>query len=343
MLLKAICIQCTNYPKLTLQNMKVIEVYPTIISKKQNIDFFFIVILCRIKHFNNFIFKALYMINKRYIIRTMTRPEIDTAVEWAAKEGWNPGWQDADSFYAADPNGFLIGLLDNEPIACISAVRYGDSFGFIGFYIVQPDYRGKGYGIQIWNAALDYLKGRNLGLDGVLAQQENYKKSGFQLAYRNIRFAGKSKRGFPRYAGIVDIKSLDFNQVEAYDSAFFPDNRSAFLKSWLSQKEAKSLGIVEDETLVAYGLIRKCRIGYKIGPLFADNPNLAEVLLLALTSQLSSEDVYYFDVPDINQAAVDLAERYDMTRVFETARMYNQSNPEIDLNRLFGVTTFELG
>jgi hypothetical protein len=58
----------------------------------------------------------------------MSRREVDLAIDWAAAEGWNPGWHDADCFHAADPNGFLLGLLGNEPIATISAVRYGASF-----------------------------------------------------------------------------------------------------------------------------------------------------------------------------------------------------------------------
>ena len=43
--------------------------------------------------------------------------ECEIAVEWAALEGWNPGIHDGDSFYSADPKGFLIGLLDDIPIA----------------------------------------------------------------------------------------------------------------------------------------------------------------------------------------------------------------------------------
>jgi hypothetical protein len=60
----------------------------------------------------------------------MTRAEIDLGIDWAAAEGWNPGLHDAESFYAADPGGFLVGLLDNEPVGMISAVKYGHSFGF---------------------------------------------------------------------------------------------------------------------------------------------------------------------------------------------------------------------
>ncbi len=78
-----------------------------------------------------------------YEIRTMTRPEFDTAIEWAAAEGWNPGLHDAATFHGADPDGFLVGLIDGEPIASIFAVKYGATFAFIGGYIVKPEWRGR--------------------------------------------------------------------------------------------------------------------------------------------------------------------------------------------------------
>ena len=61
----------------------------------------------------------------------------------------NPGLFDAESFHAADPDGFLLGELDGEPIGSVSAVRYGTEFGFLGFYIVKPAYRGQGYGLRL--------------------------------------------------------------------------------------------------------------------------------------------------------------------------------------------------
>ena len=83
-------------------------------------------------------------------IRTMTRNEADLAIEWVAAEGWNPGVNDAACFHAADPEGFLLGSVDGEPVATISAIRYGTAFGFVGLYIVSPGWRGRGYGMQVW-------------------------------------------------------------------------------------------------------------------------------------------------------------------------------------------------
>lgn len=283
------------------------------------------------------------MQNKNFTIKTMSRKEIDIAIDWAAKEGWNPGLYDGDCYFSADQNGFLIGFLGDEPIAVISVIKYGDSFGFIGFYIVKPEYRGKGYGIQIWNAGLKYLEGTNIGLDGVVTQQENYKKSGFKLAYRNIRYEGVGGGKHPKNPEIIELSKLPFETIDRYDQPFFPVNRSQFTKSWINQPECHSVGIMQNGNLAGYGVIRKCRNGYKIGPLYADNMELAESLFLALKSKTNSSEPIFLDTPEINQAAVELAEKNNMKVSFETARMYTGDFPDIPTNRLFGVASFEIG
>ncbi len=283
------------------------------------------------------------MQNSSYTIRTMTRTDLDLAVEWAAAEGWNPGLHDAGSFYAADPNGFLIGLLDDEPIAVISVVKYGESFGFLGFYIVKPEYRGQGYGLKIWNAGMESLQGRNIGLDGVVAQQENYKRSGFQLAYSNQRYEGTGGGEPINDPQIVSLSSLPFEAIAAYDQPFYPDERTTFLRHWVAQTDSIALGWVENGQLSGYGIVRPSRNGYRIGPLFADTPTIAGKLFEALKTRIPQDAPLFLDVSEANAAAVELAEQHGMTMMFETARMYTGETPNIPIGRLYGVTTLELG
>ena len=286
------------------------------------------------------------MQNQTLIIRSMTRDEIDTAIQWAADEGWNPGIYDAAPFRATDHDGFLIGLLGDEKIAMVSAVKYGEGFGFIGFFIVKPEYRKQGYGLKIWQAAVERLAGRNIGLDGVLAEQGNYRKSGFRLAHRNIRYRVDGGGPMPPMADsakIVSMPHLSLDEVVAYDSGFFPEARREFLKSWLNLPFSTTLGIREGGKLVGFSVLRKCQEGFKIGPLFADRPDLAETLFLAMRAQTREDELVFLDVPETNPAALALAQRYGMMPVFETARMYTKEAPDLSPLRTFGITTFELG
>lgn len=211
-----------------------------------------------------------------FVVRRMTRPQVDLAIEWAAAEGWNPGLHDAACFHSADPNGFFMGELDGEPVGCISAVAYDGEFGFIGLYIVKPEFRGLGFGIRIWRTALAYLGSRLIGLDGVIAQQSNYERSGFRLAYRNIRFEGSGKAGIAK--GAVDLSAVPFERLVAYDSELFPSRRARFLECWTHQPVGAAFGVLRGDRLAGYGIIRACRRGFKIGPLFADEEQIAEDL-----------------------------------------------------------------
>ena len=281
---------------------------------------------------------------QHYRIRTMTRPELDTAIEWAAAEGWNPGLRDAACFHAADPDGFLAGVLDGELVATISVVRYGASFGFLGLYIVKPEHRGHGHGLALWNAGIAHLAGRTIGLDGVVAQQDNYRRSGFSLAYRNVRYRGTARAQAPEDdRSIVPLSSLSFDAVSAYDASVFAAERARFLRRWIDQPEATALGCVREGRLAGYGVARPARSGAKIGPLFADDAGSAEALLNALIARVPNGSAYYLDVPETNPAAVELAERQRMSVVFETARMYAGRAPDVPVHRVYGVTTFELG
>src|SRR5260370_38097235 len=131
-------------------------------------------------------------------IRTMRPDEISIAVNWAAAEGWNPGLADDACFAAADPESFFIGELDGAPAATVSCVNYGASFAFLGFYIVRQDLRGRGYGLRVWRAAIAQAGARVIGLDGVGAQQQNYRRAG----------------------------------GAAYDATGFPPPRTPFLLAW---------------------------------------------------------------------------------------------------------------
>jgi hypothetical protein len=51
----------------------------------------------------------------------------------------------------------------------------------------------------------------------------------------------------------------------------------------------------------------------------------------------------WLDVPESNPDTKVLLGAFGLTPVFETARMYTGPNPEIELAKLFGVTTFEMG
>lgn len=278
-----------------------------------------------------------------YQIDRMTLPEVAIAVDWARKEGWNPGINDASCFYHTDPHGFFAGKLNGKIIAVGSAVVYDEHFAFCGFYIVDKNYRDQGYGLQLTRARLAYVGDRNAGVDGVLEMVDNYARIGYQFAHNNARYVLEQKSSSLKPdESLVDLNLLPMEQLIHYDLQYFPALRPQFLSTWIKQDHALALGCIENAQLKGYGVIRKCVEGYKIGPLFADSATIAEKLFLHLAQKAQGEAVF-LDIPENNPLAVDLVTHYGMSKVFATARMYLKGEPQISIGGIYGITTFELG
>ena len=262
-----------------------------------------------------------------FLCRTASVEELGTILDWAAAEGWNPGLADAPCFYAADPAGFFVGELDGRLVSAISAVRYGAEFGFVGLYIVHPDFRGRGYGWATWQHALGPLAKRNLGLDGVVAQQAAYAKSGFTRAHRSVRYRIEAGPGMGLEGrGGRAIGPEAMPAIAAFDRRFFPAEREAFLQAWLTQPEVQTCCVERGGRLRAYGAMRRCREGWKIGPLFAEGAVGAEEVFGALLGRIERGPVW-IDVLENHAAAEAMVRTARATPVFETARMYTRGQP----------------
>lgn len=264
------------------------------------------------------------------------------AVEWAAQEGWNPGLADAEAFFAQDSEGFLGLFVEGALGATLSAVRYEGGFGFLGFYICRPDLRGRGLGWRLWQAGMARLEGLTIGLDGVLAQQANYATCGFVLAHRNIRYGGPAPRPGSADPRVVAPEEALRQPLAAFDTAHFGFPRPSFLARWLAPPFGATRVLVEDGAVRGYGVIRRCREGFKVGPLFAQDAACARALFEALVAEAQGAAVY-LDVPEPHGEARALAEEAGLAPVFETARMYRGPAPRLPLAHIFGITSFELG
>ena len=279
-------------------------------------------------------------------LRQMTRTELDTLVDWAGDEGWNPGLHDADIFWDTDPDGFIAAEQGGELVGGGSIVSYDGRFGFMGFFIVRPELRGRGLGRKLWLHRRDLLISRLqrpavIGMDGVFDMQAFYAAGGFVLSHRDLRFEGVGAPHAPP-AAVVDARELPFDQLASYDAAHFPCPRERFLKAWIGQPQSRSLAVVGDGRLQGYGVIRRCRRGCKIGPLFAADAGTADTLFRSLGDFAAGEPVF-LDAPENNPQALALAQSHGMNEVFGCARMYYGPAPSLPGEEIFGVTTFELG
>jgi len=275
----------------------------------------------------------------------MRRDEADILADWAADESWNPGKADIAIAWDTDHDAFIALRKGDDLVGGGTIFSYDKLFGFMGLFIIRRDLRGGGLGRQLWTHRLKRLRARlapgaSIGMDGVFAMMPFYERGGFGFAYRDIRF-----QGIAQGTQDADVQRLDpstFSIVDWFDRSHFPAPRTSFLQRWMFQAGACAVGLFEKDELIGYGVARPARLGYKIGPLFASRPDVAERLAASLMVHIAGEQVQ-LDVPEPNEAGIRLASGLGLKEVFGCARMYCGGSPNLPIERIFGVTSFEFG
>lgn len=86
------------------------------------------------------------------------------------------------SVLATDPDGFYVAEMNGEVIGMCAGPMTREDTAFMGFYAVDPRYQGIGVGRELWSKTVSRLDDtKNIGLYGVPAMSEKYKKSGFKV------------------------------------------------------------------------------------------------------------------------------------------------------------------
>lgn len=278
-------------------------------------------------------------------IEPLSREGFFVLVNWAKQEGWNPGVHDAEAFWAQDPEGFVGVHHEGELVAGGSIVSYDGAFGFMGFFIVKPEFRGMGLGRTLWMHRRDTLlarlqPGAAIGMDGVVDMQPFYASGGFVHQFADMRYAlqGQARAQDPNVQhGVPNAETL-----KAYDKTCFLVDRERFLERWWSQPDGHVFTYLEKGTILGYATLRDATEGRRIGPLFADTPEVASALVNACLNA-AEDNTVYLDVPMANRHAVALVQSLGGEAVFECARMVHGPVPDWPIERVYGITSFELG
>ena len=157
-------------------------------------------------------------------IRALHGGDIPLIVDWARAEGFCPGHGDVEIYRQTDSQGLWVACLHQELIGCIAGVRYSQAYGFIGLFIVAPQHRGRGYGLQLWRHALEHLADvACIGLEAAPERIADYASWGFQPASPTSRWRrqGSITPGPPPELpglALVEAAALPDQVVQAYDA-----------------------------------------------------------------------------------------------------------------------------
>ncbi len=295
--------------------------------------------------------------DESFTIRIIKNNEFSQVTDWARSEGFAPGLDDISIYKNTDKKGIWVGCLNDEPIGSIACVKYNSAYAFIGLFIVRKEFRHNGYGILLWKHALNYLADVDcIGLEAAPARLYNYQTWGFRVSSITNRWKLAGSRNIPKSNFYKDIQH-DFsvvlgNQISSeavinYDSQREPSPRPHFLNDWLENSVGK-VNVLSDNNGMCHGFgrIRPCILednkrGWRIGPLLADTPPLAELLIRKLVGNLDGD--IFLDCSSLNPYANYLLSNLGFHQVSSTYRMYKGAQPPTSMNQVYGLACLELG
>ena len=177
-------------------------------------------------------------------------------------------------------------------------------------------------------------------MDGVVDMQPFYAKGGFEHQFADIRYTkvGVAQGVHPNIVEGIGATSA----LHRYDKGCFGFDRPRFLGPWTSQPGVRVFRFERAGEIQGWAALRLAVSGRRIGPLFANTPEAAEALYEACLNAAQGEAVH-LDVPMSNAHAVDLVHRHGAEPQFECARMVHGPVPNWPIDRIYGVTSFELG
>jgi len=271
---------------------------------------------------------------------------------WCMKEGWNVGKYDNTFYYQIDPKGHFLFFKEQNPIGSMSLVKHSNQFFTIGPFIVIESERGIGYGSQIWQQVITRLNNypdANVLLYAVPQQIARYQEEGFKPCQNHLRWVINS----PLFSSEKDqhqvypvsLKSL--NRIFEFDQNIFGYCRKNTLTSVLSHPQINGYYVEADNTIVGYGLIRPCIHGYRIGPLYANNADIAKLLLMKLVAIAGRENII-LDIPEMNvtgqKLMLSLGAKRDIS--CDTMMMVKgnlSSEFEFNIEKNYGLFSLEIG
>ncbi|WP_353308818.1 GNAT family N-acetyltransferase [Shimia sp. NS0008-38b] len=273
------------------------------------------------------------------IYRNATNQELSTILKWAEKEGWNPGLDDATTFWLTDPKGFFVATDGDKTIAAISVVNHTEEFAFLGLYITHPSYRGQGIGYALWQHALTHAGPRTIGLDGVPEQQSNYAASGFVHSSATTRYTGQINASC--HAKIRKAIAEDTDNLVALEGRAAGVCKPVYVSDWVANTSTRTTWVLEREgTVRGFCTVRMCVEGAKVGPLLATSAQDAQQLLEHAAA--FAGPALTIDVPDTSSPLKQLCSKLGFKPGFTTARMYRGPFRSVE-NTFFAIVTMELG
>jgi ribosomal protein S18 acetylase RimI-like enzyme len=281
-------------------------------------------------------------------MRVMLPADLTFADSLRAMAGWNQTPEDWRRFMAMEPHGCFVAEWNGQAAGTATTVLYGKDLAWIGMVLVHPDFRRRGIGTGLLVQCIEYLQARQvrcIKLDATPQGRPCYEKLGFKDEWTLRRWEGEFS-ALAAAAGKEGIRTwteADAARIDAMDSGAFGASRRELLSALARQSYCALALEPRPGVPEGFGMLRWGSRAFYLGPVTATSAQAGLVLVGALAARTGGARVYW-DIPDLNEAAVEWAARHGLSVQRSLTRMWLGDNSTAgDPRRQFAIAAPELG
>lgn len=214
--------------------------------------------------------------------------------------GWNQRLEDWRRLVELAPSGCFVARDRDRVVGTAIGIDYVRC-GWIAMMLVAPEYRGRGLGARLLEAAMGAIPPQlPIRLDATPLGRPLYERHGFGLdtsLTRHVRPAGAPA---PTAATeVVQLPPTDLQEVARIDAAIFGGIRSRLLER--IHTAGPEYAWRAGGTPIQYCLGRTGRLFNQIGPVAAANPDTATALVTAALHHACEQAVVVDAYDDQNE------------------------------------------
>jgi GNAT superfamily N-acetyltransferase len=278
-------------------------------------------------------------------IGTLAPAELADADALVREAGWNQTEADWRVFLAF---GTVYAIRDQgRVIATTATLPYGGKFAWISMVLISGSYRRQGLGTKLMQRAIGDLTAKGLVpvLDATPAGRDVYTGLGFQDSFGYKRLLLSDRKVIPSLESGVAVEPISdaaWPGLCAYDRTAFGADRSEVLARLRGRLPEVEFCVWRGGHIAGFLMGRMGRRAAQIGPLVADNEEIA-CALLAQALETLSPPVYIDFIDDKPQTARFLATAGFAPERPLTRMLLNRSTAFQDVSQSYAVMGPEFG
>jgi len=280
-------------------------------------------------------------------IRLFTKEDIAFADSLRALAGWNQTLEDWLRFLNHQPDGCFIAEWDGQPVGTATTTIYEEKVAWIGMVLVHPDARRRGIGRALLEHCIAFLKPRVacIKLDATPLGKTLYDTLGFKDEWTLRRWETSQVElpANPMKYRVRPWLGADEGEMRTLDLEAFGVERWSMVDRLTKQRARWHLHETVKNRVVSFGVMRNGARAHYLGPLVAESIAAAGPLIKAFLTDLPNQPIFW-DIPDQNTCAVELAQRLGFKPQRPLIRMFLGENRwPGDPQKIFALAGPEIG